>query len=308
MSDLRFPGVLPAVVTPFSDDGGVNEEALRDLVTWLAAAGVDGVVAVGTMGEFRSLTGEERRAVTATILASVDGNLPITVGVAADTAVEASTHAREAAELGATGLLCLPPITYAADDRELHAFFEKVASATDLPLMIYNNPTGSKADLSPDFVAKLFDIDGVVAVKETSGDARRIAAIIEATDSEMEVLVGGDDWAFEGFCAGATGWVSGVANVAPSECLELLALVQSGDLDRARALYHGLLPLARLDMHPKLVQFYKAALDRIGRYGGPSRPPRLPLTDAESARVDDAVAALREVAGSMDNDSERSKV
>jgi hypothetical protein len=124
-----------------------------------------------------------------------------------------------------------------------------------------------------------------VAIKECSGDARRLAAIVNATE-DFEVLVGGDDWALEGFCAGATGWISGVVNVAPRECVELFRLCSEGRLDEARAVYARILPLARLDMHPKLVQFFKAAMDLAGREGGPCRPPRLELTAEDYADTD----------------------
>jgi 4-hydroxy-tetrahydrodipicolinate synthase len=145
--------------------------------------------------------------------------------------------------------------------------------------------------MSPALVARLAGIERVVAVKECSGDARRIAEILSATDG-LEVLVGGDDWALEGFCAGATGWISGVANVAPRESVDLHRLCAEGRLDEARAVYERVLPLARLDMRPKLVQFFKAAMDLVGREGGPCRPPRLELTEAERGEVEEAVNAL----------------
>jgi 4-hydroxy-tetrahydrodipicolinate synthase len=132
----------------------------------------------------------------------------------------------------------------------------------------------------------------IVAVKECSADARRIAHIAELAGDRLEILVGGDDWALEGFAAGAVGWVSGVANVAPSECLALEAAVAEGALETARALNARLLPLSRLDMTPKLVQYFKAAQDLTGRHGGPTRPPRLALTDDEQAIVRAAVEAL----------------
>jgi 4-hydroxy-tetrahydrodipicolinate synthase len=132
-----------------------------------------------------------------------------------------------------------------------------------------------------------------VAVKECSGDARRIAELLEGAGGELEVLVGGDDWALEGFAAGATGWISGVANVAPEECAALLRHVQDGELEAARELSARLMPLARLDMTPKLVQFFKAAQDQIGRAGGPCRPPRLELSGEDRALLDAAMGALR---------------
>jgi dihydrodipicolinate synthase/N-acetylneuraminate lyase len=187
--------------------------------------------------------------------------------------------------------MLLPPLGYEGDEREIEAFYRTVAEATALPIMAYNNPKASGTDMRPALVARLGDIEGVVAVKECSGDARRIAEILNAAE-DLEVLVGGDDWALEGFCAGATGWIAGVANVAPRECVELYRLCRDGSLDDARAVYARILPLARLDMHPKLVQFFKAAMDLVGRAGGPCRPPRLELTEHERREVEAAVNAL----------------
>jgi 4-hydroxy-tetrahydrodipicolinate synthase len=148
--------------------------------------------------------------------------------------------------------------------------------------------------MAPRLLVRLFEeIDRVVAVKECSGDARRIPALLDAAPG-LEVLVGGDDWALEGFCSGATGWVSGVADVAPAECIALYDACRAADLDTARSIYSRLLPLARFDMTPKLVQYFKAALDERGLAGGDCRPPRMPLTEVELA---DLKAALRALEG-----------
>ena len=145
--------------------------------------------------------------------------------------------------------MCLPPVDYIADERELDAHFAAVCAATDLPVMLYNNPEASRQDLraADDRVARR-PAERIVAVKECSGDARRIAHLIELAGDRLEILVGGDDWALEGYAAGAVGWVSGTANIAPAECLELERLVATNDLEAARALWPRLLPLSRLDM------------------------------------------------------------
>jgi 4-hydroxy-tetrahydrodipicolinate synthase len=290
--EVDFSGVLPAVLTPFGDDGELRLDALTDALDWLIDADMDGIVGLGTLAEFRALTAAERRSVLTTLVDSVSGRVPLTIGVSAETAEEAAELATEAAAAGAQGLMCLPPLIYHAADSEIVAFFDQVSAASDLPLMLYNNPTASRNDLSPGLIARLFELDTVVAVKECSGDARRIPAILGLTEGKMQVLVGGDDWALEGACAGAVGWVSGVANVAPRECLELWRMCTAGELEAANRIYQTLLPLARLDMHPKLVQFFKGALDRVGRYGGPTRPPRLALSADEAVMLDRAMSAL----------------
>jgi 4-hydroxy-tetrahydrodipicolinate synthase len=288
---MRFEGVIPAVVTPFDDSGGVDTDALAANAQWLIEEGVTGLVGTGTMGEAQSLNASERRLVIETLAAAANGRVSVTAGVSSGTPAASIGYATDAAGAGADSLMLLPPLGYEGDEREIEGFYRTVAEATALPIMAYNNPTASGTDMLPALVARLGDIEGVVAVKECSGDARRIAAILNAAE-DLEVLVGGDDWALEGFCAGATGWIAGVANVAPRECVELYRLCRDGSLDDARAVYERILPLGRLDMHPKLVQFFKAAMDLVGRAGGPCRPPRLELTEHERREVEAAVHAL----------------
>jgi 1-pyrroline-4-hydroxy-2-carboxylate deaminase len=287
-----FEGVIPAVVTPFGDDGEVDVTALASNAEWMLDGGARGLVGTGTMGESQSLSTAERRLVVEALVEVTAGRGAVTVGVSSETRGTSSALAADAAAAGADGLMLLPPLGYHGDDREIQAFYRVVAESAELPVMAYNNPNATGTDMRPELVARLAEIDGVVAVKECSGDARRIAEIRRIANGDFEVLVGGDDWALEGFCAGATGWISGVANVAPRECAELYALCTEGRLQEARELYARLLPLARLDMRPKLVQFFKAAMDLVGRFGGPCRPPRLELTEEERREVEEAVRAL----------------
>jgi 4-hydroxy-tetrahydrodipicolinate synthase len=291
---MRFPGIIPAVTTPFDERGEVDTAALAANVRFLLDAGVHGVVATGTMGEAGSLSAAERRTVVQAVVRAAGGRVPVIAGVSAGTPAAAIAFAADAADAGAGALMMLPPLGYRGDAREIEAYYRAVAEAAGLPLMAYNNPDASGIDMPPDLLVRLYEeIDAVVAVKECSGDARRIADILNAAGDRIEVLVGGDDWALEGFCAGATGWVTGVADCAPAECVELYEACRAGELEHARAVYARLLPLARLDMTPKLVQFFKAAQDALGFTGGPVRPPRLALDEADRAVLDAAVAALR---------------
>jgi 4-hydroxy-tetrahydrodipicolinate synthase len=290
---VRFPGIIPAVTTPFDATGAVDHDAFARNLAALLDAGVHGFVATGTMGEAGSLTREERRLVVETAVRAAGGRVPVIAGVSSGTPATSIAFATDAAEAGADAVMLLPPLGYRADARETVAYYRAVADAIALPIMAYNNPEASGVDMPPALIARIAaEVEQVVAIKECSGDARRIAALIGAAPT-LEVLVGGDDWALEGFCAGATGWVTGVADCAPAECVELYEACRAADLERARAVYGRLLPLARLDMTPKLVQFFKGAQDALGFTGGPVRPPRLPLDEADRAVLDDAVAALR---------------
>ena len=290
---MRFEGIIPAVTTPFSESGEVDTAGLAANVRFLLEAGVHGIVGTGTMGEAGSLDAGERRLVLETLAETVGGAVPVVAGVSSGTAAASIAYARDAAAAGADAVMLLPPLGYRADPAELEAFFATVADGAGLPVMLYNNPEASGVDLLAPAIAAIAErVDGVVAVKECSGDVRRIPALLAAAPG-VEVLVGGDDWALEGFCAGATGWVTGVADVAPRECVALWEHCRAGELDAAREVYARLLPLARFDMTPKLVQYFKAAMDEAGLAGGPCRAPRLPLTEAERAALADALAVLR---------------
>jgi 1-pyrroline-4-hydroxy-2-carboxylate deaminase len=282
-------GVHAAIVTHFDEQLNVDYDAVAAEVSRLVAAGVHGIVPNGTVGEGGSLTRQERCTVVESCVGAA-GHAPVCAGVSAATAEQASEYARDARSAGAERVMVLPPLLYRADRRELVEFFGTVARAADLPLLVYNNPASSGSDLAPELLADLVrEVPSITAIKETSEDARRIAHLVNLCP-EVDILVGGDDWALEGFCAGAAGWVSGVVDILPAECVRLWDLCQAGELSAARSLYADLLPLCRLDMTPKLVQYFKAALDEIGIGGGPCRSPRLPLTDEELATVRSALA------------------
>jgi 4-hydroxy-tetrahydrodipicolinate synthase len=283
-------GVYAAIVTHFDAELKVDADGVAAEINRLVAAGVHGLVPNGTVGEGGSLSREERRAVIEISVGAAAGQASVCAGVSAATAEQAGEYARDARGAGADSVMSLPPLLYRADRRELVEFFGQIARAAELPLMVYNNPMSSGSDLEPSLLAELvLEVPAITAIKETSGDARRIAELVNLLP-EIDIMVGGDDWALEGVCAGAAGWISGVVDVFPAECVRLWDLCRSGDLPAARALYAVLLPLARLDMTPKLVQYFKAALDEIGIGGGPCRPPRLPLTDGELETLRDAVA------------------
>lgn len=290
---MRFPGIIPAVTTPFGPDDTIDVGALQANVEGLLAAGVHALVTTGTMGESAGLDLDERRIVISSVSEVVAGRVPVLAGVAVPTAKHGARYGAAAREAGATALMVLPPLNYAGDALELEGFYRRIGEESGLPVMAYNNPAASGVELSVETIARLAEeVPSVVAIKECTGDARNVAAIIGVTRDDFEVLVGGDDFALEGFCAGATGWVSGVANVVPAECVRLYDACRNGDLAEAQALNQRMLPLARLDFSPKLVQYFKAAMDQVGFTGGPSREPRLPLTGVERDVLAEAMRAL----------------
>ena len=216
----RFEGIIPAVTTPFTADDQVDVEALKENLEKLLEAGVHGFVATGTMGEAGSLTTAERRLVVETVVEVAAGRVPVIVGISSGSAAQSLVYAADARQAGADAVMCLPPLGYRADPEEVVAFFAAIAEC-GLPIMAYNNPEASGVDMPAALIERIYnEVDGVVAIKECSGDTRRIPALLHL-DGDLEVLVGGDDWALEGFAAGATGWVTGVGVLAPRETVEL---------------------------------------------------------------------------------------
>jgi len=274
----RFAGVYVALVTPFTPDCEVDYKRLHELCDWLISQGVDGLVPSGSLGEYATLTNEERAKVIDTVIEAAEGRVPVVVGTAAPSTKQAADWVRYAREAGAAGVMALPPINYRPLEHEVVAHFEAMNSV-GLPIIAYNNPLDYKTDLTPDFLAKLSRLENVVAVKEFSGDVRRMLEILEKTD--LEVMVGVDNLTLEGAMVGATGWIAGVPNALPKEGVELFNLSRAGKLEEAMALYRRLLPLFRFDASPQLVQSIKYMMELAGFPVGPTRAPRLPLPDAE---------------------------
>ena len=289
---MRFPGVIPAVTTPFDAHGEVDLDALKGNARSLLDAGLTGLVGNGTMGEAGSLSAAERRTVLEALVDAADGRATVTAGVSAQNPQAAIAYARDAAAAGAGALMLLPPLLYGGDEREVLAYFAAVAAGHRPAADGLQQPRRQRRHRpAPRLPAAARPRRSTPSSRSRSAPATR-GASPRWSAARLEVLVGGDDWPLEGFAAGATGWISGVANVAPVECVALLRHVQDGELDTAREINARMLPLARLDMTPKLVQYFKAAQDAVGRVGGPCRPPRLELTEPERALLDAALGAL----------------
>jgi 4-hydroxy-tetrahydrodipicolinate synthase len=281
----HFEGVYVAMVTPFTDAYEVDYNRLRELCDRLISGGVDGLVPTGSLGEYATLSGEERAKVVETVIDAAAGRVPVVVGTAAPSTEQAVGWVRHAKAAGAAGVMALPPINYKPLRHEVVAHYEAL-SEVGLPIVAYNNPHDYKVDLTPDFLAELSRIENIVAVKEFSGDIRRIHDILEKTG--LEVMVGVDDLAMEGPLFGATGWISGVPNALPQEGAELFRLAREGKLKEALPLYRRLLPLFHYDASPQLVQSIKYMMELSGFPVGPTRPPRLPLPAADYEAIKEA--------------------
>ncbi|KKI92131.1 dihydrodipicolinate synthase [Bacillus sp. SA1-12] len=271
----KFEGVHVAIVTPFTDSYEVDYQGLNDLCNWLIDEGVDGLVPAGSLGEYATLTVEERSKVVETVVKAANKRVKVIVGTGAPSTKQAVQWAQHAKDVGADAIMALPPINYRPLRNEIIVHYE-VLSNVGLPIIAYNNPLDYPTDLTPELLKEISKFENVVGVKEFSGDIRRVHKILEETD--LEVLIGVDNLAMEGPLCGATGWIAGVPNALPRESIELFRLSREGKVKEATELYRRLLPLFDLDAKPQLVQSIKYMMELAGQPVGPTRPPRLPLS------------------------------
>jgi 1-pyrroline-4-hydroxy-2-carboxylate deaminase len=289
---ILWKGVLPAITTPFDGVLRIEHAFLADHARWLVDAGCTGLVPLGSLGEGATLDRDEKRAVVETLVGAVGKRVPIIPGISALATAEAVSLAREMAAAGARGLMVLPPYVYSTDWREMKAHVSAILAATDLPCMLYNNPVAYKTDFLPEQVAELAaEFQNLEAVKESSADVRRVAAIRALLGDRMEVLVGVDDMIVEGIGAGAAGWIAGLVNAFPKESVALYRYAREGRNAEALSLYRWFLPLLRMDTLPKFVQLIKLAQERVGMGTSRVRPPRLAL---EGPELDHAAGVIRE--------------
>jgi len=282
-------GVVVATTLAFKEDAAapaglaVDYDKYAEHVDFLMNNGCRGVGPNGSLGEYEALTDEERRKVIQTAVKAVDGRGIVIAGVHGTGWHAAKKWAEFAKEDGADGLLLLPPTIYDATDDEIFEHYAKVAEV-GLPIMVYNNPFSTKIDLSPTLIARLAEIPEVVAVKEFSGDVRRILEIKELCD--IDVICGADDLLFESLVDGADGWFAGYPNAFPKEAVEIYDQVKAGNIQAALDLYTQLATVFRWDSKVEFVQAIKLSMDLTGQtYGGVTRPPRGPLSAENHAKV-----------------------
>ncbi|RFA11548.1 dihydrodipicolinate synthase family protein [Subtercola boreus] len=294
-------GVIVATTLAFREDSSapaglaVDYKRYAEHCSWLIENGCRGVGPNGSLGEYSSLTDDERRTVVQTAVKAVDGRGLVIAGVHGIGWHQARHWAELAKEDGADGVLLLPPTIYRASDAEVIEHYTRVAEV-GLPIMAYNNPFDTKVDLTPTLLAELAKIPEVVAVKEFSGDIRRVLEIQELTD--LDVIAGSDDLLFETLVDGAVGWFAGYPNAFPKEAVEIYTLVTEGRIAEALTLYRELVAVFRWDSRTEFVQAIKLSIDIAGQsFGGRTRPPRGPLSAENEARVRaDTEKALRYLA------------
>ena len=281
-------GSFTVMVTAFDEQGRLNLDEQARFTDWQVREGIQGLVPLGSTGEFLSLTFEERKDVAKCVVDAAAGRVPVYVGAGDERTDDVIENCRMAESVGADGVMIIPPFYSTPTEAELLNHYKLVSSATRLPIMVYNNPATANIDLTPDLVARLAEIPNVRSIKESTMDVTRVRDIIELCGGEMRVF--GGIMGYESFLEGAEGWITVCGNILPGECAELYRLcVDDRDVDAARSLYRRILPAVRLVGGHRYVSATKAALAFIGFDMGGPRLPRLPLPDNEVGLVEDVL-------------------
>ena len=285
-------GTFTVTVTPFSEDGRhIDETSLRQFVDWQIDNGVHGLIPVASTGEFLSLSDDERRDVAGIVIDQAGGRVPVLVGAGAENTWDVVRYSKEAEQLGADGVLVIPPFYSTPSEAELMAHYEAVGTAISIPIMLYNNPSTANVDMQPALVARLSEIDNVDYIKESTMDATRVRDIIRLSEGRMSVF--GGVMGYESFMNGAVGWTAVGCNLMPREFSDMYRLcVEQRDVAAASALYEKLKPVIDLVGKDRYVAATKHALARMGLAVGPPRPPRLPVDGETRAWVERVVAEL----------------
>lgn len=287
---IRWAGVFPALTTPFRADERLDLNALEHKIDAQLAAGVQGLILAGSLGEAGTLSREEKLELLRVTRVRVAGRVPVLLNVAESRTHDALLFAEAARAAGADGLMVLPPLRYRADGEEVVAWYEAIARAADLPLMLYNNPVDYGIGLDLHQLERLLCLPNVQAIKESTRDVTQVLRLRAAFGDRLAILCGVDTLALESFFLGADGWVAGLVNAFPRETMAVYRLAQAGEWEKAREIYRWFMPLLELDIHPKLVQYIKLAEEMAGL--GPSvvRAPRRLPQGQELARVREVIA------------------
>lgn len=285
MKNVAWLGVYPALLTPFTANDEIDYPMFKANIDAQLAAGVDGLIIGGSLGEASTLSDHEKIELLKCGVQHVNGKVPVILNIAEQVTKAAVAMAQLAEKHGADGLMLLPPIRYKADDEETLTFFKAVASSTSLSIMIYNNPVDYSIRVTLEMFEELSHFSNIQAVKESTREVSNVTKMINRFGDRFKILCGVDPLAFECLTLGAHGWVAGLVDAFPAETVAIYRLVKANRYAEALAIYRWFLPILDLDIHPKLVQYIKLAAQSTGIGTEYVRAPRLLLKGEERIQV-----------------------
>lgn len=304
MNNARWTGIFPAVTTKFFADERIDAEGTARHIDFQIRNGIHGLVTCGSLGEASTLTLEEKVEVARIALQAADGRIPVLANVSETSTREALRYIEACNKAGVAGFMLMPSVIYVADSREAMLNVRTMAEAAQKPVMVYNNPVAYRVDLKPEHMLELADCRWIEAIKESSGDIRRITDLRNVLGDRYQLFLGVDDLAFEGLALGCDGLLAGVGCAFPRETVALYDLMKAGQWAEALKLYQWMTPMLHLDVSNKLVQNLKLIDALVGVGSEHMRRPRLPLIGAErefvTAVVQKALATRPEKYRSVD--------
>jgi 4-hydroxy-tetrahydrodipicolinate synthase len=284
-------GSIVAIVTPMHDDGSIDYDSYRQLIDWHVAEGTAAIVAVGTTGESPTVDVDEHGELIRVAVAQAGGRVPVIAGTGGNSTREAIELTAHAKKVGATASLQVVPYYNRPTQEGLYRHFRAVAEAVDLPVILYNVPGRTVADLANDTTVRLAEVDGIVGLKDATGDIPRVCDLLARLPASFAVYSGNDDSALALMAMGGHGVISVTANVAPGAMAKMCAAALADNWLGAREINRRLLPLhLRLFVEPNPIAV-KWALHQMGRIGGGIRLPMTPLSTQHQPAVR---AALRD--------------
>ena len=296
MKLAELKGTFPVLVTPMTENQEIDIQALKRNLDWYLEIGMPGVCVLGSTGEFSSLSKEERKLIAESALKHIDGRMKCIIGTAAETTKDTIEYTKHAADNGADAVMIINPYYCLPNEEELIAHYTAVSNTVEIPIMVYNNPPHSGVDIKPKTIGKLFEIKNVEYIKDASGDLRRISDFRRETQDGIKIFCGGEDLTFENFMLGATGWICVSGNIVPYEAKMIYEYIQSGEIDKAKEIFNKLYPLLfMLENSNKPLARVKAAMKLLGKDSGPTRLPRLPLTEEELEEVKEVMKQIGKI-------------
>ena len=277
----RWQGIFPAITTKFHADESIDAEGTARHIDFQIRNGIHGLVTCGSLGEASTLTLEEKLKVAQIALEAADGRTPVLANVSETSTREALRYIDGANKLGVAGFMVMPSVIYVADAREAMANVRAMAAAAQRPLMVYNNPVAYRVDLKPEHMLELADCEWIAAIKESTGNIRRITDLRNTVGDRYQLFLGVDDLAYEGLALGCDGLLAGVGCAFPRETVALYELMKAGNFAEALPLYQWMTPMLHLDVSNKLVQNLKLIDVLVGVGTEHMRRPRLPLVGDE---------------------------
>ena len=297
--EINWKGIYPALTTKFTISDELDFDLFAKNLKVQLDAGIDGIILGGTLGESSVLSTEEKEKLVKFALEEIDGKIPVIVNIAEGSTRGALQQAAYAEHWGAKGLMVLPPMRYKSDHRETVQWFKTIAGATDLPIIVYNNPVDYKTLITTDIFAELAECKNIQAIKESTRDVTNVTRLRNCFGNRYKILCGVDTLAMEELCLGADGWVAGLVGAFPRETVAIYRLVKAGRIEEATKIYRWFMPLLEMDIHPKLVQYIKLAEKQAGIGSEAVRAPRLILEGTEReeilAIINDGIATRPEL-------------